>query len=76
MYIGPHLKYQLFLSYFNENCTFNTNFSNIAQIRNFMKIRSVKTELFHAVERTDGQANGQTDRQKNGKTEGQTDGNT
>ena len=49
IYICLHVKYPLFLSYFNET-----------QILNFIKILSLKTELFY----TDGQ----TDRWKVGRT--------
>jgi hypothetical protein len=39
MCIGPHVKYLLFLSDFNET---------------WMKIRPVRAELFHVDRRTDG----------------------
>ena len=53
MYIGVHVKYPSFLSDFNKNSIFSTEFFFFAniQISNFMKIRPVGAELFH----TDGQ---------------------
>ena len=54
MFIGLHAKYPLFLSGFNETLT-SERFSKkkIAQISNFVKIRSVGAELLHADRRTD-----------------------
>ena len=54
MYVGLHVKYPLFLSDFNESCIFSTGFRKNTQISNFMKIRSVEAELFHADGRTYG----------------------
>jgi len=54
MYIGLHEKYPLFSSDFNETWIFSKN----PQITNFMKIRPVGAELFHA----DRQTGRQTDR--------------
>ena len=51
MYIGLHVKYLLFLSTFNETCTFLGRFLKNTQISNFMKIFPVGAELF----RLDGQ---------------------
>ena len=42
------LKYLLFLSHFNECWISLTDFSKNTQIKNFMKIRPVGSELFHA----------------------------
>jgi hypothetical protein len=53
-YIGLHVKYRLFLSDFNETCIFSTDFSINTQISNFMKIRPVAAESFHAGRQTDG----------------------
>jgi hypothetical protein len=48
------VKYQLFLSDFNEILSFLERFpKRKAQISNFMKIRPVGAELFHADRRTD-----------------------
>jgi hypothetical protein len=55
MWKSLHVKYPLFLSDFNETWIFLT-----AQIPNFMKIRLVVAQLFHA----DGQTGGQTDMTK------------
>ena len=52
MYIDLHVKYRLFLSDFKVNRIFS-RFSKIAQISNFMPIRPVGVELFHADRRTD-----------------------
>jgi len=54
-YIGLHVKYRLFLSEFNETWIFSAYFSKLIQTSNFMKIRSVGAEFFHAERRTDGQ---------------------
>jgi hypothetical protein len=43
---------------------------------NFMNIRPVGAELFHADGRTDGQTDGRTDRQRDRQTDGRTDGQT
>ena len=48
MYIGLHVKYPLFLSDFNETVIFSTFFSKNTQISNFMNIRPVRAEPFHA----------------------------
>ena len=50
-----HVKYLLFFSIFNETGIFATVFLNITPLPNFMKIRPVRAELFHADGRTDGQ---------------------
>ena len=60
MYIGLHVKYSLFLSDFNESIIFSIEFRQNPQVSNFMKIRPVTTELFHA----DGQTDGRTDMKK------------
>jgi hypothetical protein len=54
MYICLHVKYPLFLSEFNDTWIFSTDFSKNPYILNFMKIRPMGPELFHA----DGQRNG------------------
>ena len=56
MYIVLHVKCPLFLSNYNESGILST-FSKTTQISNFMKIRPVGAELFHA--------DGQTDSPKN-----------
>jgi hypothetical protein len=53
MYIGINVKYRLFLLDFNETRIFLTGFSKNTQIPNFIKIRPVGAELFHANGRTD-----------------------
>jgi len=53
MCVGFHVKYPLFLLDFSETGTFFNGFSKNIQIRNFMKIRPVETELFEADGRTD-----------------------
>jgi hypothetical protein len=50
---GLHLKCMLFLSDFNEIWIFHTGFFKKTQILNFMKIRPLESELFHADGRTD-----------------------
>jgi hypothetical protein len=53
MYIGLHTKYPLFSTDFDETWIFSTDFSKNTQMSNFMKIRPVGAELFHADGRTD-----------------------
>ena len=53
MYIGLHVKYCLFLADFNDSWIFFTGFPKSTQIYNFMEIRSVWAELFHAGGQTD-----------------------
>ena len=48
-----HVKYLLFLSDFTETLIFVTGFRTILKYINFMKIRPVGAELFHADGRTD-----------------------
>jgi hypothetical protein len=55
MYVRLCAKYPLFVSEFNENLIFSTEFYKKAQISNFIKIRPVGTEFFHADRRTDEQ---------------------
>jgi hypothetical protein len=51
----PSCKVPWFLSDFNQTSIFWTDFQKHAQIPNFMKIRPVGAELFHADGRTGGQ---------------------
>jgi len=51
MYIGYDVKYSLFLSYFNEILSFRDKFLKNSQISNFIKIRPLGGELFHATDR-------------------------
>ena len=53
MYIGIHVKYRLFLSYFHETWILFKHFRKKTQESNFMKIHPVGTELFYADRRTD-----------------------
>jgi hypothetical protein len=48
-----HIKYPLFLSYFNYLRIFSTDFRKSLGIPSFIKIRPVGAELFHA----DGETN-------------------
>ena len=47
MYIGLHVKHPLFLTDFNEISIYRQVFEKV-QMSNFMKIRPVGAELFHA----------------------------
>ena len=53
MYIGLHVKYPLLLSDFNETWLFFDMVTKNRQISNFIKIRTVGAELFHAGGRTE-----------------------
>jgi len=53
MYIGLYVKYRLLLLDLNVTLRFLTNFRKNTQMPNFMKIRPVEAELFHADRRTD-----------------------
>ena len=55
MCIRRHVKYPSFVTYFNKTWVFSAGFffSKNAQISNFMKIRPVAAEMFHAGGRTD-----------------------
>jgi len=66
MYIGLHVKYPLFLSEFNETLKFLDKVRKNPQTYNFMKIRSVAAELFHADRRTDGRTDGRHDEADSG----------
>jgi hypothetical protein len=55
MSVGVAVKCPLFLSQFNETWIFKANFSKNIQYTNFMKIRLVGADLFHADGRSDGQ---------------------
>ena len=54
MYIGLYVKYPSSLSDFNEALIFSTDFQKNTQISNFMKIRQMGAELFHADRWADG----------------------
>jgi hypothetical protein len=54
MYIGLHVKYRLLLLDFIETCIFLTDFRKMFKhFKDFMKIRPVGAELFHADGRID-----------------------
>ena len=53
IFIGLHVKYLLLLSDFNETWIFSTDFSKKTQISDFMEIRPMGSELFHADGGTD-----------------------
>jgi hypothetical protein len=59
-YIGPHIKYLLFLPYFNKIYIFLNRFFKNPQTSNFMGICPMGAKLLHADRWTDRQA---TDRQ-------------
>ena len=59
MYLRPHVKQPLFLLDFNESRIVYTHFGKKkAQIQNFIKIRRVGAEIFHAGWLTDGRTDG------------------
>jgi len=64
MYIGLQVKYPLFLSDSNETRISSTYFRKILIYQNYMKIRPVGPEMFHAEGERDGQWERETDRQK------------
>jgi hypothetical protein len=64
MYIGPRVKYPLFLSDFYEALNIPTDFQKNSQMSNFMKIRPVGAELYHADGLTDGRTDRRTDIKK------------
>jgi hypothetical protein len=53
IYFGLHVKYPLFSSDFKETVIFSADFRIIHKNKNFMKIRPVADESFHADGRTD-----------------------
>jgi len=53
MDIGLHVKCPLFLSDINETLIFLIDFLKFLKYKNFMKIRPVGAELFHAMGRTE-----------------------
>jgi hypothetical protein len=55
MFIGLHVKYRLFMSDFNDTLIFWVDFrkKKNPQISNFIEIRPVVAELFHADGQTD-----------------------
>jgi len=60
MYIGPHVQYPLFLSDFNGTLHILMDFRKNSHILNFMKIRPVGAQMYHADGRTNRQTEGQT----------------
>jgi hypothetical protein len=69
MYMGIYVKYLLFTSQFNITWIFWTDFQINSQIYNFMKMRPVGAELFHADGRSVGRTDGRTDRQTDRQTD-------
>jgi hypothetical protein len=57
IYIGLHVNYSLFWSDFNKTWISQWYFRKNTEISNFMKIRPVGAELFHANLRLEGQTN-------------------
>ena len=53
MYIHLYVKYALLMPEFNETSIFPDRYSKNTHIPNFMKIRQVGAEMFHAKEQTD-----------------------
>jgi hypothetical protein len=53
MYTGLHVNHPLFLSDFNTIRIFSTDFQKNTQLWNFIKIRPIEAQLFHADGRTD-----------------------
>ena len=49
---GVHVKCPLFWPYLNEAWNYSTDFRKVPKYNNFMKIRPVGVELFHADRRT------------------------
>jgi hypothetical protein len=58
---GLHVKYQLFLSHFNESWNFLDRFTKSTQMTNFMKLRPVGAKLFRADAQTERQTHWLTD---------------
>jgi hypothetical protein len=56
MYISLHVQYPLFLSGFNEACSFLTDFRKLLRYQTLRNFDPLGTELFHA--------DGQTDRRR------------
>jgi len=52
MHIGLHVEYSFFFSEFNQTSIFLDIFSKNTQISNFIKIRLVRVQLFHADEQS------------------------
>jgi len=51
--IGLHAKYPIFLSHFNQTSPLSTDVRKDPPISNFMKIRTLGAEIFHADRQTD-----------------------
>ena len=53
MYVGLHVQYRFFWSYFNETWNYFDRFAQNPQIHDLIKIRPEAAGLFHAYRRTD-----------------------
>jgi len=69
MYVGLHVQYPLFLSGFNETCSFLKDFRKVLRYQSIRNSDQLGAELFHADEQTDGRKDGRTDGETDRQTE-------